>query len=1019
MRIHQSCTTLFFTLLAGLNLFAQPVPPVQTHVAAIGAASLKAPATADFAVGATFTMEGWVYLTGSTPFGWVMGKGLAEAGVDPFVSFTLQLDATGTKLVFATSTGAAGSFQEIVSPSVLALREWTHVAGVMDNGVTRLYVNGELVASGTTAGAPISAPAVAFGIGSAFLADGNTNYPAFPGYARQVRFWNVARTTAQITAALTQSLPAERNGLIAAWPLDETSGASARDISGNNRALTGGSWVRRVVLESGPFFAVTSHAAPEGVFSNVDDGALIDFDSDGDLDLVTTHIHWPATVPETRLRLRAFRNVGGVFSDATDAVLGEVTMVHPRHSAIRDFNGDGRADLLVIGHGTDTPPYPGEQTKLLIQSVDGRLVDESATRLPQRLTFTHNVAVGDVDGDADLDIFMANINGGTAGPMFYLNNGAGVFSDASDRLPAEIAARSEGLAFASAALVDVNDDEHPDLVLGGENSSPTNLILLNNGAGYFAPDARFALPPKLFGPTAVTVAVTSADLNADGAVDLVMSTTGGEIVMPEGHTIGGYQFPGVQLLLNRGDGTFADATAQLNLTFGADDTWVEWVRIVDFNDDGWLDLVLQGAPSASGQAFSRTLLLNVGNAVFVDASEAYAGGAVTFLHPADVDGDGTVDLVGAGSSIEVSRGTKVLDLAIFRPESGAPVFSESELIRISLAGGGAQLSVAGTVSGTPTPSYQWTQNGRNVSGATAAELTFATVQPAQAGIYRATAVNAAGASSTEAAIVGAVTTSKVLGDGLEVGTDILHANKNIFDQVLLTGAAEAITADYTANQITRTSYIDLNGDIVQVEFSGPGTLSLVLDGASGPAGPEKYNQAVSYMKGHAGIVITGADERTNVSVFTVGRVTAGNQTLFHDDVTYDGFADIAFIAIETTNGKFGGVRASNTHFFADRGMTGIYAPGVAFQGPLFVGNITAFGTAVPVLITGSTTDARVTGGDMLQDNAAAVQVSGISRLAFTDGSDSHGQLRTAQQNRAVFISGGETVTDEVVVDPAP
>ncbi|OYV00535.1 MAG: hypothetical protein CFE26_23870, partial [Verrucomicrobiales bacterium VVV1] len=57
-------------------------------------------------------------------------------------------------------------------------------------------------------------------------------------------------------------------------------------------------------------------------------------------------------MPETRTRLRAFRNNNGTFVDVTDAVLGNVTMVHPRHSAVGDFNGDGRPDLLYVGHGT-------------------------------------------------------------------------------------------------------------------------------------------------------------------------------------------------------------------------------------------------------------------------------------------------------------------------------------------------------------------------------------------------------------------------------------------------------------------------------------------------------------------------------------------------------------------------------------------------------------------------------------------------------------------------------------------
>jgi hypothetical protein len=458
------------------------------------------------------------------------------------------------------------------------------------------------------------------------------------------------------------------------------------------------------VLEAGPFFDVSSTTPPGNVLANVDDAILIDFDGDGYPDLVTQHIAVPPTVPETRLRLHAFRNNrNGTFTDATDAVLGNVTMVHPRDRFVADFNGDGRPDLLIVGHGTDTPPFPGEQAKLFIQSADGRLVDESATRLPQHTSFTHNLAVGDIDGDGDLDLYLANVNGGDSGPRFYLNNGAGFFTEATDRLPGDIANRTGGLAFTAAALVDVNGDGRPDLILGGENSSPVNELLINDGTGHFVRDPRFVLPPKLIGPGAVTVAIASADFNGDGAPDLVLSTTGGTQLLPDGRTIFGYGIPGVQLLLNRGDGTFYDATAQLNLEFSATDTWVEWIRVADLDGDGRPDLVLQGAPGSTGAAFSKTILLNRGGAVFVDASEAYAGGSVTYLQPADVDHDGLIDLVGVNSNaIVVSRGVKRLDRAVFQTVPDDPARLANLSVLTALASRADSFTVGYVVSGAST-----------------------------------------------------------------------------------------------------------------------------------------------------------------------------------------------------------------------------------------------------------------------------------------------------------------------------
>jgi hypothetical protein len=179
------------------------------------------------------------------------------------------------------------------------------------------------------------------------------------------------------------------------------------------------------------------------------------------------------------------------------------------------------------------------------------------------------------------------------------------------------------------------------------------------------------------------------------------------------------------------------------------------------------------------------------------------------------------------------------------------------------------------------------------------------------------------------------------------------------------------------------------------------------------------------MKGHAGIVVTRADETSNLSVFSVGRGNAVNQALFKSDVTYDGLADIAFVAISSSNGKFGGLRTANATYYATKGYTGIYAPGVAFQGPVFVGDVSAFDDATPVLVLGSASDVRITGGDLAQANARAVQVSGITQLKMSDGSTSHyvdvattpTQLLKAKANQARLEQNGLDVTNQIVLNP--
>jgi hypothetical protein len=291
------------------------------------------------------------------------------------------------------------------------------------------------------------------------------------------------------------------------------------------------------------------------------------------------------------------------------------------------------------------------------------------------------------------------------------------------------------------------------------------------------------------------------------------------------------------------------------------------------------------------------------------------------------------------------------------------------------------------------------------------------VQPPSAGLYTYTVQTPGGASATsEPVIVGVATTEKVEGTGTQVGADIVHPNGNIYDQLLLEGAGATFTAEPA--QVTRMSYVDLSGDIVQVEFSGAGSLSLVMDDAGTPAPAANYNQpGVNYVRGHVGIVITGANETTNVAVFSVGRITAVNQTLFREEVAYDGVANIAFIAIQSTNGQFGGVRTGNVEYYAQSGFTGLYAPGVAFAGPVNIGDIQAFDNAQPLLVVGSAPNAQITGGSLAQPNGQPVTVNGLTQLTMVPGQTSQGDALPAQTNQGVLEQDGVDVTDLLVTAP--
>lgn len=372
-----------------------------------------------------------------------------------------------------------------------------------------------------------------------------------------------------------------------------------------------------------------------------------------------------------------------------------------------------------------------------------------------------------------------------------------------------------------------------------------------------------------------------------------------------------------------------------------------------------------------------------------------------------------------------------------------PVFTTQPASRSIDAGSSATISVAATSGAT----LQWYRNGGGLSGATTSSVSIPAMEPALAGLYTVVATSGNAATRTTPAIVGLqLTDAKLTGTAEEVGSNIPHPNGNIFDQVLLeksttTGiSAASVRADYALNQITRTSFIDLNDDIVQVEYAGPGTLSILMDSPTGPAVPTKYNQTTQYIRGHASIVIVGATENSHVSVFTVGKATAYDPTgaydiskpisatnnpanngnpIFKAGTSYDGVAGIARISIRSVDGKFGSIRTANTLYYDVKGYTGIYAPGVTVVGAVYVGDISAYTGATPALILGGSPaeSTLITGGDLRQDNGQPIQISGITRLKFQAGTDSHGNTLPAQKNQGILHQNGVNVTAQVVVNP--
>ncbi len=263
----------------------------------------------------------------------------------------------------------------------------------------------------------------------------------------------------------------------------------------------------------------------------------------------------------------------------------------------------------------------------------------------------------------------------------------------------------------------------------------------------------------------------------------------------------------------------------------------------------------------------------------------------------------------------------------------------------------------------------------------------------------------------------------IAGYGTQVGFDIRHPLGNIYDQVLMTGPFVIIQAD--PNQITRVSYLDESDDIVQVEFSGSGALAIQIDLATyfGPATPEKYNQAIAYVKGRAVISIVGADSSSNLSIFTVGTITAINDALFPPGTIYDAQADISGIGI-TSSTSFGGIRCANAVFKNTKGFPGIFAPDVPIESTLIIGDIEARGAGIPTIVIGADSPLTpssgaliISGGDLFQSNGTRIVVAGnnpgFQSIRSVDGLRSDGIGLPARAISANF----ETENGEIVQIP--
>jgi hypothetical protein len=157
------------------------------------------------------------------------------------------------------------------------------------------------------------------------------------------------------------------------------------------------------------------------------DVKLGDVDGDGDLDAVTATLAGPSKV---------WLNDGrGQFTDSGQRLIPEGWSYAV---ALGDVDRDGDLDAW-FGRGTESPSVVD---RLYLNDGEGNFTD-SGQRL--NAVSTWDVEFGDLDGDGDLDAYLANGNslGGNVPDQVWLNDGTGKFTDSGQRLGRSLGRRVE------------------------------------------------------------------------------------------------------------------------------------------------------------------------------------------------------------------------------------------------------------------------------------------------------------------------------------------------------------------------------------------------------------------------------------------------------------------------------------------------------------------------------------------------------------------------------------------------
>jgi hypothetical protein len=305
--------------------------------------------------------------------------------------------------------------------------------------------------------------------------------------------------------------------------------------------------------------------------ANTNTCSWVDFDNDGDLDLLTT----TAGAGPTRL----WRNNRETGIDTTftsiESLVG-INMTSAQMSTWADYNNDGFVDFYSpVSNSTSSDALYRSNAAQSFTNV----ADSAGVNHPVSGVLEQGMHWGDYDKDGDPDLYIANL--AAAGPSyFHRNNGNGTFTEIAPTLGFQGGGRG-------GQWIDYNNDGLWDLSMtayAGASVPVPIRVFRNNGNGTFTDlAASIGISDGL-----ISWSLTWADFDNNGFEDVFVTASG--------------QSTTCQLYRNNGDGTFTNVTSAAGLA-GLVQLCAAWA---DYDNDGFMDLYTSGAASAGNHLFKSS-----------------------------------------------------------------------------------------------------------------------------------------------------------------------------------------------------------------------------------------------------------------------------------------------------------------------------------------------------------------------------------------------------------------------------